>query len=202
MIIATHLERQETLALLVTGDSETYCNRYPEGVYIPCFSYQSMRSNPLLSVRLNGGRDRYMLSWLSKAGRRRAGHVLALIYALCAFAPSLALASSGCLTRGSHGQGISVHDHDHGVFYLHETAAGVNGAAHTASAGDNVRADQPQPAKAPQGATCCTLISVPGLPAGAAEIFEPTSQSSSYLPEAFLRLRDNAPPRHYRPPIS
>ena len=182
-----------------------YCNRYPEGVYVPNASatVSRVRGNPVLSVlRANDGRDGYMLSWLTNAGRRRAGHVLALMYAFCAFAPSLALASSYCLARDSHAQSTVVHDHNHGAFYLHEADAGVNVATHDASANHDGRADQPQPAKVPRGATCCGLISVPGLPAGSAEILEPTSQRSSYLPEAFLRLRDNAPPRHYRPPIS
>ena len=143
-----------------------------------------------------------MLSWLTNAGRRRAGYVLALVYAFCAFAPSLAVASSHCSPRDSHEQGVVVHNHEHGDAYHHVAASGASVVTDDASADNNGRVDQDQPAKAPRGATCCSLISVPGLPAGSAEILTPTPQRSSYLPEAYLRLRDIAPPRHYRPPIS
>lgn len=145
-----------------------------------------------------------MLSWLTKAGRRRAGHVLALIYAFCSFAPSLALASSHCLA-GENREQMLVRAHDHGASHVHDAASGMKLAMQAASTGHevlDVRTDQPPPAKIPQGATCCSLISVPGLPAGSAENLELRSQRSLYLPGSYRRLADSAPPRHYRPPIS
>lgn len=145
-----------------------------------------------------------MLSWLAKAGRRRAGQVLALIYAFCVFAPNLAVASPHCLLTEGNDQ-VSVHDHIVGVSHSSDTSESVKVAMKVASSDHmvpNVRSNHPATTKAPQGATCCVATSVPGLPAGSIEILMPRTRLSEYLPGAYRRLADRTPARHYRPPIS
>ena len=144
-----------------------------------------------------------MLSWLAKAGRRRAGQVLALIYAFCLFAPNVAVASPHCLLTEGNDQ-VSVHDHVVGVSHSSDASESVRVAMTVASSDHMVpdaRSNHPATTKAPQSATCC-VATVLGLPAGSIEILTPRMQLSEYLSGAYRRLADRTPARHYRPPIS
>lgn len=145
-----------------------------------------------------------MLLWLTNAGWRRAGYVVALIYAICALAPSVALASSHCLVDENHGE-VALHGHSGGLSQIHDAAEHMSAQAQAASAdhaAPHEPSDLPATAKIPHGATCCGSVSVPSLPLGTVELLEPLSQRSSYLPEAFSHLSDSEPPTLYRPPIS
>lgn len=158
----------------------------------------------VFAVRANGDKDARMQWWLAKAGRRRAGQVLALIYAFCVFASNLAVASPHCLLTEGNDQ-VSVHGHVVGVSHSSDASGSVKIAMKVASSDHmvpNVRSNHPATTKSPQGTTCCVATSVPGLPAESIEILPPRTHLSEYLPRPNRSLADRTSVQHYRPPIS
>jgi hypothetical protein len=49
---------------------------------------------------------------------------------------------------------------------------------------------------------CCGLMCVTALPAIDVSVTKPSAPKAVRMSETFRTLRDNAPPRLYRPPIS
>lgn len=149
-----------------------------------------------------------MLRSLTKVSRRTAGWTLALVYALCVLAPSLALAfpdggqAAPCVLDESYVPG-AVHIHAAGSTHIDSSAQGAHlasGADH--GLGSGTKRDR-SPGKAQtKGLACCGLISAPALPAQFVQVVEPSSLASRCLPAACFRSADNAPARHYRPPIA
>jgi hypothetical protein len=155
-----------------------------------------------------------MFTSLSRLRRLRAGWIVALIYLLCILAPtiSFALPSSQavapCLIDASHSPGVvhvhnevpaqHVHKDDHmrGT-YLHANS-GDDGSISTALNGSSA------PEKAPHSSDgqCCGLTCVTALPAMLIDIVKPSAPVALCEVEGYLKVTDNAPSRHYRPPIS
>jgi hypothetical protein len=158
-----------------------------------------------------------MLTSLTRLKRLRAGWIVALVYLLCALAPTLSFALPGsravtpCLTEAAHGPGIvhlhtdapiqhvriDGHVHDHGSVHSH-TSSGDDRSISTAPNGGSV------PEKAPHSADgqCCGLTCVSALPATLIVIVKPSAPTALCEVEGYRKVSDNAPPRHYRPPIS
>lgn len=155
-----------------------------------------------------------MLSKMTRAGRVRAGRLLALVYMLCVLAPSLAFAVSDgslvapCLTENEHGLGI-VHVHDESVAHSH-----ADGHAHhhagSASHGKGehllaaTASDDPGPMDHhhKSGGSCCGLFCITALPAVVVDLSKPSSLASRCATETYRRLADDPLPTPYRPPNS
>ena len=138
-----------------------------------------------------------MLSALTKTFRAKAATVLAVLYALCILAPSVAFAFSDnpavahCLTEGHvgpHDHGGKVHVHADGTAHEHHD----DGAA-------------PQPAgddgKTPV-ATCCGLFSVVAIPDESDVNLGLYSPASVVIPVPAEALSGRGPERINRPPIA
>lgn len=158
---------------------------------------------------------------LTRAKRLKAGWLLALVYALCVLAPGISFALSdglraaACLTSEAHGLGlVHVHglsegsaQHVHQSGHVHEHPTGD---VHSAQFGDHedaayVADKAPAPTNGPHktsGAQCCGAVCLSALPATIVDIVKPTAPTSTYASENYRSIADNAPPRHYRPPIS
>jgi hypothetical protein len=158
-----------------------------------------------------------MLTSLTRLKRLRAGWIVALIYLLCVLAPTISFALPGskaiapCLIDASHASGVvhvhndapaqhvhtDGHMHDHSGAYSH-TSSGDNRSVSTAPNGGSV------PEKAPHSADgqCCGLACVSALPASLIDITKPSAPTALCEVEGYRKVSDNAPPRHYRPPIS
>src|ERR1700738_3157667 len=159
-----------------------------------------------------------MLGRLTRAGRLRAGKILASIYMLCVLMPALSFAfadgaiAAPCLTDP---------DYSPGIVHVHETAAGTvqhvhedthqPGHAHAAKAGhhdDMASADIQVPsAPAHDGhnapvAQCCGMVCVSALPASVTDFVGPSAPASRCAAETYRNLAGKAPPTLYRPPIS
>jgi hypothetical protein len=162
-----------------------------------------------------------MFMRFTKATRLRAGYFLALVYLLCVLAPAASFAFPGgsklapCLTDSGHefgivhmhddGAGVSRHVHRGGDVHEHPDgqahfvkSVNVDGAAVVADDVPVSADDHPKAA----GAQCCGLTCVSALPATVIEIVKPAAPMSVRDAENYRRIADNAPPRHYRPPIS
>ena len=151
---------------------------------------------------------------MTKTKRLRAGWFVALIYMLCVLAPAISFALPGsqavspCLTDASHVPGMvevsTRHVHNDGHVHDHS-----GGHSHANSAGD-YRAmsmalnTQSVPEKAPHSSDgqCCGLMCVTALPATLLDIVKPSAPTALCEVEGTRKVADNAPPRHYRPPIS
>jgi hypothetical protein len=149
--------------------------------------------------------------------RLRAGWFVALTYLVCVLAPTISFALPGsqavapCLIDASHAPGmVHVHSdmsaprvhkdghmHDHSGGHSHANA-GDDRPMSTAANGGSI------PEKAPHWSDgqCCGLTCVTALPAAVIEIAKPLAPTALCEVEGYRKASDNAPPRHYRPPIS
>ena len=101
---------------------------------------------------------------------------------------------SGTLHRrgpcpGMHMHGSAIHDH----------------MKHTSNADQKVHSDAAVPVNGQQKAAdtrCCGLVSISAMPASEIAIAVPPALASVCETESYRDAADNAPPRHYRPPIS
>ena len=157
-----------------------------------------------------------MLVWLTGAERLRAGRLVALVYMLCVLAPSLSFALPGshavspCLTDANHVPGMMhVHveaTHIHADGHMHDHAT-----AHShASPSDGVTAIKAfvAPGQTPSkdshtsDGQCCGLTCLSAIPAALLEMATPSEPTASQVAEGCREVADNAPSRHYRPPLS
>lgn len=151
----------------------------------------------------------------------KAGWLLALVYALCVLAPGISFAFSdglravACLSDENHGLGIvhvhglsegsARHGHHGGHVHEHPTSD-----SHFGQSGDHkdaafVAGEAPAPINGPHkssGAQCCGAACLSALPATIVDIVKPSAPTSICASENYRSVADNAPPRHYRPPIS
>ena len=159
-----------------------------------------------------------MLVRLTGTQRLRAGWLVALVYVLCVLAPTLSFALPGsqalspCLTDAGHVPGMAhvhndvpaqhVHDnghvHDHVAAHAHAKSDGDHRAMTVALNGKSA------PEKAPHASDgqCCGLICISALPATLVDIVKPSGPTALCDVEGDRKVTDNAPPTHYRPPIS
>ncbi len=155
---------------------------------------------------------------LTRMERVRAGWFVTLIYLLCVLAPTISYALPGahaiapCLTDENHVPGVvHVHNemprqHVHKDGHAHDHSGGHS---HANSDGDHrsmsmALNDKSVPEKAPHSsdAQCCGLMCVTALPATLIDIVKPSAPTALCEIEGYRKVTDNAPPRHYRPPIS
>jgi len=162
--------------------------------------------------------DVEMFAGLTRTRRLRAGWFVALIYLLCVLAPTISYALPGahaiapCLTDENHVPGVvHVHNemptqHVHRDGHVHDHPGGRSHA----SSDDDRRSllialnARPIPEKAPHSSDgqCCGLMCVTALPATLIDIVKPFAPTALCEVEGDRKVSDNAPPRHYRPPIS
>ena len=163
-----------------------------------------------------------MLIGLTRTKRLRAGWIVALAYLFCVLSPTLSFALPGshaiayCLTDDDqvpglthvhnhvHNESVAQHVHKNGQVHDHSGAP-----THVHAAGDHqaktvALSDGSGPVKAPHPADgkCCGLMCVTALPAADLNIAKPLLPKAIRVSENLRTLRDNAPPRLYRPPIS
>jgi hypothetical protein len=138
-----------------------------------------------------------MFSLLATKFRIKAALAVAVIYTLCALAPSVALAFPGsmaahCLSQdiagtSPHEHGVTAHVHADGVTH-HHPGVGAHKTSGDANKG--------------HGAECCGLFSVVAIPPTAMLIFG----SAHLVPVTFSALQEfvygRGPERINRPPIS
>lgn len=144
---------------------------------------------------------------LTRTQRRRAGWFVALVYLFCVQAPTLSFALPGsqatphCLTP-DHVSGM-VHVHHESVMHVHEDGRAHHHSGVQADAASPAD-DDAGPAKAPHmsDGKCCGLMCVTALPAIDVSVTKRSAPKAIRMSESFRTLRDNAPPRLYRPPIS
>ena len=167
-----------------------------------------------------------MLGRLTRAGRLRAGKILASIYMLCVLMPALSFAfadgalAAPCLTDPDHAMGIvHVHEtaagtvqHVHNDAHPHDHAQSAKAghhddmgmASHLAMSWADIQAPS-APAldghKAP-GAQCCGMVCISALPASVTDFVTPTAPTSRCASETYRNVAGKAPPTLYRPPIS
>jgi hypothetical protein len=145
---------------------------------------------------------------LTRTQRLRAGCAVALLYLLCVLTPTIALALPGmatpdCLVTDGVAM-IHVHNHASAEPRHHAMHSGHGAAAVDDMAMINV-GDEPSnkaPAHGSAGASCCELMCLTALPAMFADVSPPDQPVSRHRNEASRIMSDNAPSRHYRPPIS
>ena len=155
---------------------------------------------------------------LTGANRLRAGRLVALVYMLCVLAPSLSFALPGshavspCLTDAGQVLGIMhVHAdapaiHLHGDGQMHDRAP----ARSHASPSDSVAAikalaapgQNPSKGSHSSQGQCCGLTCLFAIPAALLEMATPSEPTATQVAEGCHEVADNAPSRHYRPPIS
>jgi hypothetical protein len=141
-----------------------------------------------------------MLTRLTRRLRLRAAMALAVLYAVCAVAPSVAMALAGgaaaahCLTDDHHGvargQG---HDHIQGEMHDHG-----DGTAHDhagAPPADDDRQQDP-------GGSCCGLFCFSAATGDVDAFVEGPVHASRVLPVLDLSRDGRGPDRINRPPIS
>jgi hypothetical protein len=153
---------------------------------------------------------------LTRARRWKAGWLLGLVYLLCVLAPPMSFALPGsyaaapCLGDEHHVAGVvhvhnempmqhvhkagHVHDHDHSGGHSVASSDGDQSALNAKSV----------PEKAPHASDgeCCGLMCVTALPATLIDIVKPSVPTALCESRGDRKVTDNAPPRHYRPPIS
>jgi hypothetical protein len=162
--------------------------------------------------------DAGMFVGLTRTQRRRAGWIIALAYLFCVLAPAFSFALPGshavayCLTDDDHVPGLahvhseSVVQHVHKDGRVHDHPGP---STHVHAVGDHhakpvALSDGSGPAKAPHPSDgkCCGLICVTALPASEVNVAKPLLPKAIRVSENLRTLRDNAPPRLYRPPIT
>jgi hypothetical protein len=167
-----------------------------------------------------------MLGLLTRAGRLRAGKILASIYMLCVLMPALSFAfadgaiAAPCLTDPDYATGLvhvhetatgtvenvhnDTHPHDHGDSAEAGHHDDMKMAPHSAMASADIQAPS-APArdghKAP-GAQCCGMICISALPASVTDFVAPTAPTSRCACETYRSVEGKIPPTLYRPPIS
>jgi hypothetical protein len=151
-----------------------------------------------------------MFTSLTRLRRLRAGWIVALTYLLCVLAPTLSFALPGsravspCLTDAAivrmhldapvqHVR-IDGHGHDHANAHLHANPGDLDHSPSTAIKSVN--------APHSSDGQCCGLMCVTALPATLNDIAKPSVPVALCEVEGYRKVTDNAPPRHYRPPIS
>jgi len=158
---------------------------------------------------------------LTRAKRLRAGWLIALVYLLCVLAPGLSFALSDgsreapCLTDAGHELGIihvhqsgdSTSQHVHGDGHVHEHPSGHSLFSKSDNSdGSALIADEaPAPTNdhhKSSGTQCCGMVCLSALPGTVVDIVKPSAPTSVCNSENHRNVADNAPPRHYRPPIS
>jgi hypothetical protein len=160
-----------------------------------------------------------MLMRLTRAGRLRAGKILASLYMLCVLMPALSYAfADGALAAPC----LTDPDHAMGIMHVHEMAAGTLQHVHHEGHdhGDHAKAghhgdvqgagkqlgDTRLPShsgdghKAP-GAQCCGMVCVTAMPASVTEFVAPSAPISRCASEIYRSVVGNSPPILYRPPI-
>ena len=158
-----------------------------------------------------------MFTSLTRLKRLRAGWIVALTYLLCVLAPTLSFALPGsravspCLTDAAivrmHSDSpvqhvrIDGHGHDHANAHSHASPGDLD---HSLSMAIKSVNDKSVPEKAPHSSDgqCCGLMCVTALPATLNDIAKPSVPVALCEVEGYRKVTDNAPPRHYRPPIS
>ncbi len=160
-----------------------------------------------------------MLTRLTRPKRLRAGWLIALVYMLCVLAPGVSFAfadgsrAAPCLTDENHGLGI-VHVHEYGTSqhvhkdgHVHEHLDGkahfdkLNSPDSMTSVADETSDPATDHHKA-SGGQCCGMVCLSALPTTVIDIVKPSMPTSVCESESYRNVVDNAPPRHYRPPIS
>jgi hypothetical protein len=154
---------------------------------------------------------------LTKAGRLRAGLLVALVYVLCVLAPTLSFALPGshavspCLTDTDHVPGVlHIHakvppaQHLHADKSMHDHAMAHS---HASDGVASIKAPGPGEQKPSKGAhssdgECCGLLCVSALPASLVEIVPPSVPTASHEVEGYIEVADKGPSRLYRPPIA
>jgi hypothetical protein len=153
---------------------------------------------------------------LTRAGRLRAGLLVALVYMLCLLAPTLSFALPGshavspCLTDANHVPGMMhVHAetppaHFHPGGHVHDDAMAHS---HASDGIASIKASAPAEQTPSKGShssdgQCCGLICLSALPATLVEIVTPSMPMVSQVAEGYIEVADEAPSRHYRPPIA
>ena len=114
-----------------------------------------------------------------------------------------------CLTEDEHGGGIvHVHEHTAGAQHVHADGhSHFHSAVAEASEGaeDAATAQPISPAgdhHKNAGGQCCGMLCVSALPAALTDVVRPDAPRSLCVSANYRAIADNAPPRHYRPPIS
>lgn len=158
-----------------------------------------------------------MLVRLTKAGRIKAGRLLALVYMFCVLTPSLAFAFSDgplaapCLTENEQGFGIfqvheerAVHSHLDGHAHHHADVAvsSLSDAREHFVTGSAPNGTGPAEHHQKSGGTCCGMVCVTALPAFIIDLSVPSAPASRCAAETYRRLADDPLPTPYRPPNS
>jgi hypothetical protein len=158
-----------------------------------------------------------MLMSLTRLKRVRAGRIVALIYLLCVLAPTMSFALPGlhslasCLTDTNHVSGMmhvhaeapTAHVHADGHVHDHAMAHSHAGPSDAGSIQASAASEQtPSKESHSSDGQCCGLMCVTALPATVIDIVKPAAPTALCELEGFRNVADNAPPRHYRPPIS
>ena len=159
-----------------------------------------------------------MLTRLSKMGRFKAGWGIALIYLLCAVAPSASFAfgngirTAHCLTAEGLGAGPmnmaamsgGVHMHDNAAGYTHSETPSQPEPSHDAANADQSSVIGTHGSGKHQAdiAPCCELLCLTALPATLASMTEPSSDTFACESAVYRHLADSTAPSRYRPPIS
>jgi hypothetical protein len=155
---------------------------------------------------------------LTKAGRLRAGRLVALVYMLCVLAPTLSFALPGsqavspCFTDGNHVPGMMHVPAEAPAAHLHADGHLPDPAlAHShGSSSDGVAsiktsaAPEQTPSRGSHSSDgqCCGLMCLSALPAVLVEIVTPSVPTASPEVEGYREVADNGPSSHYRPPIA
>lgn len=142
---------------------------------------------------------------LTRTRRLRAGWLFALIYLLCVLAPSASFAFgknvAHCLTVDSFGLSPMQLHKATGAEHVHS-----DGMAHDHSGMHSIaEKETSSPAKAPHkssDAQCCGLMCLTALPASLVDIVTLPVLTVVCGSEPLRSVAENAPSRHYRPPIS
>lgn len=136
----------------------------------------------------------WMLTRLTRKLRWRAAVMIAVLYAVCSIAPSLALAfadgptAAHCLTEDHHGvANPAAHDHGDGVIHSHSNdgASSTDGDDGGGAAGK-----------------CCGIFCVNALPSSTHLAFGQPVHGSGLMPVLQDHLAGRGPDRIDRPPIS
>ena len=155
---------------------------------------------------------------LSRTKRLRAGWFVSLVYLLCVLAPTISFALPGshavapCLTEASHVPGVvhvhkeaptqhihkDGHGHDHSGAHLQANSDGDRRSMSLSLNGKPV----PEKARHSSNGQCCGLTCVTALPVTLIDIMKPSAPKVLCEVERCRTVTDNAPSRHYRPPIS
>ena len=158
-----------------------------------------------------------MMNWLTRSRRSIAGRLLALVYLFCVLAPAMSFAfadgarAAPCLIEDEHGIGI-VHVHEHAADaaspHLHNDGHSHAHAKSIVASDDDRDAAGFRAASVPadhhksSNGQCCGMVCVNALPAKLDELARPVAPRSICLAANYRALADDAPPRHYRPPIA